>query len=244
MKLVSKTDTKTAVCFAVNRREEFCAYQAQESPVKIKNFSVNKKFGNDDILLNSKSSINVVAKVDSFVPDEHNEDTILSIFQLQKVFADQIVTIKATIKRLSGVKKVSIRESSIDKKDLTVVDPTGSIRVVLSENYCEKEVAKDNTYIFKRFRCRSNKFRTYINTLKDGTCSIEECNSFKEILAEADMAELSEIDELLTLLTIEKANKTYICLKCSAKIEFVLSFTARRSNCKGLNKLENCASNL
>ena len=98
MRLVLKTDTKRAVCFAVDRREEFCAYQAQKSPVNVKNFSVNKKFGNDDILLNSKSSINVVAKVDSFVPDEHNEETILSISQLQMVFMDQIVTIKATIK--------------------------------------------------------------------------------------------------------------------------------------------------
>ena len=131
MRLVSKTDTMRAVCFTVDRGEEICAYQAQKYPVKIKNFSVNKKFGNDDILLNRNSSINVLAKVDSFVPDEHNEETILSISQLQKVFTDQIVAIKDTIKSLSGLKKVSIGESSIDKKYLTVVDPTGSIRIVL-----------------------------------------------------------------------------------------------------------------
>ena len=89
---------------------------------------------------------------------------------------------------------------------------------------------KDNTYIFKRFRCRSNKFGNFINTLKDGTCSIEECNSLKEILAEADMAELSEIGGHLTLLTIEKISKIYICLKCLAKIEFAVSVTARCSN--------------
>ena len=122
--------------------------------MKIKAFSVNKKIGNDDILLNSKLSINIVAKVDSFVSDEHSEETILSVSHLQKFFTDQIVTIKATIKSLSGVKKVSVGESFIDKKDLTVVDPTGSIRVVLWGDYCEKEVVKDNTYIFKRFRYR------------------------------------------------------------------------------------------
>ena len=44
MRLVSKTDTKRPVCFAVDRREEFCAHQTQKSPVKIKHFSVNKKF--------------------------------------------------------------------------------------------------------------------------------------------------------------------------------------------------------
>ena len=122
--------------------------------MKIKTFSLNKKIRNDDILLNSKLSINIVAKVYSFVSDEYSEETILSISHLQKVFTDQIVTIKATIKSLSGVKKVSVGESSIDKNDLTVVDPTGSIRVVLWGDYCEKEVVKDNTYIFKRFRNR------------------------------------------------------------------------------------------
>ena len=122
--------------------------------MKIKTFSLNKKIGNDDILQNSKLSINIVAKVYSFVSDEYSEETILSISHLQKVFTDQIATIKATIKSLSGVKKVSVGESSIDKKDLTVVDPTGSIRVVLWGDYCEKEVVKDNTYIFKRFRYR------------------------------------------------------------------------------------------
>ena len=124
----------------------------------------------------------------------------MSISQLQKVFTDQIDTIKAIIKSLSGVEKVSIGESSIDKKDHTVIDPTGSIRVVFWGDYCEKEVVKDNTYTFKRFRYRSNKFGNYINTLKDGTCS--------------------------------------------AKIEFVVSVTARCSNCKGLNKLKNCINNL
>ena len=80
------------------------------------------------------------------------EETILSISQLQKVFTDQIVTIKATIKRLSGVKKVAVGESSIDKKDLTVVDLAASIRVVLLGDYRKKEDVKDNTYIFKCFR--------------------------------------------------------------------------------------------
>ena len=88
-----------------------------------------------------------------------------------------------------------------------MVDPTGSIRVILWGDYCEKEVVKDNAYIFKRFRYRSNNFGHQINTLKDGTRSNEECYSFKEILAEEDMAELSEIDGKLTMLKIEKTNK-------------------------------------
>ena len=71
-RIVSKTDIKRAVWFAVDRCDRFCAYQGHKSPDKINNSSVNKKFGIDDILLNSKPSINTVAKVDSFVPDEHS----------------------------------------------------------------------------------------------------------------------------------------------------------------------------
>ena len=36
MRLVSKADTKRAVRFVADSREEFCGYQAQKSPVKIK----------------------------------------------------------------------------------------------------------------------------------------------------------------------------------------------------------------
>ena len=90
----------------------------------------------------------------------------MSISQLQKFFANQIVTIKATIKSLSGVKKVSVGKSSTDKKDFTVVDPTGSIRVVLWGDYCEKEVVKDNTYILKRFRSDQTSLEVTLIRLK------------------------------------------------------------------------------
>ena len=116
MKLIWKTGTKRAVCLAVDRCEQFCAYQAQKSPVNIIFFSVNKKFGNNNTLLSSKSSINVVAKVNYFLPNEHNQETSSSISQLEKVFMDQIFTIKATIKSFKWWEEISIGKLSIDKK--------------------------------------------------------------------------------------------------------------------------------
>ena len=35
MRLIPKSDSKTTVCFTVDRRSEICTYQAQKSPVKI-----------------------------------------------------------------------------------------------------------------------------------------------------------------------------------------------------------------
>ena len=58
---------------------------------------------------------------------------------------DQIVTIKDTTKSLNVAKKLSICETSIDKKDVIVVDSTGFMRVVLWRDPCEKQVAKDKT---------------------------------------------------------------------------------------------------
>ena len=117
--------------------------------MQIKHFSVSKKIGNDDVLRNSKSSLNIVAKLDSFVPEKHNEEAILSISQLQKVFTDQSVTIKATIKSLNRVKKVFVCESSIDKKDHAWLTLPARLEQYL------KEAVKDNRHIFKRFRRRS-----------------------------------------------------------------------------------------
>ena len=48
-----------------------------------------------------------------------------------------------------------------------MVDPIGSIGVILWREYCEKGVVKDNTYIFKCFRYSSNKFGNYVNMVKD-----------------------------------------------------------------------------
>ena len=105
-----------------------------------------------------------------------------------------------------------------DKRELTVADPTGGIKVLLWGNVCETEILTDKTYLFKSFRFRSNNYACYLNTAKDLPCSIEQVADFTKSLAESDPTELREIDAKLSLVLIETSNKYYLCLKCGSKI--------------------------
>ena len=128
--LVSKSNSRRAVCFATERYEELRKYQLQKSPVKIKNVRLINT-GNNDILMNKKTTLKVQMKVDDFTPIELDKEIILPISQLDKLYSDQIVSPKATIKNLSSSKKMCIKDETVDRVDLMVVDPTGSIKVTL-----------------------------------------------------------------------------------------------------------------
>lgn len=169
IRLVSKSNSRRAVCFTTERYEEFRKYQLQKSPVKIKHFRLSNT-GNDDILMNKKTTLEVQMKVDNFMPIEVNKEIILSISQLDKPYSYQIVSLKAAIKNLSSIKKMCIRDETADRVDLMVVNPTGSIKVTLWGDKCKKDLLIGNTYIFKGFRFKYSKFGSYINSPKNGEC--------------------------------------------------------------------------
>ena len=72
------------MCFATERYKEFRKYQLQNSSVKIKYFRLSNT-GNDDILMNKKTTLEVQMKVDDFAPIELDEGIILPISQLDKI---------------------------------------------------------------------------------------------------------------------------------------------------------------
>ena len=242
LRLVSKSNSRRAVCFAIKRYKEFRKYQLKKSPVKIKHFRLSNT-GNDDILMNKKTTLEVQMKVDNFTTIELDKETILPISQLDKLYSDQIVFLKGTIKYLSSTKKMCIRDETVDKVDLMVVNPTGSIKVTLWGHKCKEDLVIGNTYIFKGFRFKSSKFGNYINSPKTEECSVEKSTSFSEDLAEIDPSQLQEIEEDLILLSVEKTTKSYICSKCLSKIPDKGTSTAKYLQCNNLNKLKNWSCN-
>ena len=63
------------MCFATERNKEFRKYQLQKSPVKIKHFRLSNT-GNDGILVNKKTTLEVQVKVDDFTPFELDKEII------------------------------------------------------------------------------------------------------------------------------------------------------------------------
>ena len=60
MKLVTKDSARRAVCFAVNRKNEFEKIQNDKSTVKINDCTISNGFGSDDMLIVKLSKIEVV----------------------------------------------------------------------------------------------------------------------------------------------------------------------------------------
>ena len=63
-----------------------------------------------------------------------------------------------------------IRDETVDRVDLMVVDPTGSIKVTLWGDKCKEDLVIGNTYIFKGFTFKYSKFGSYINSPKNEEC--------------------------------------------------------------------------
>ena len=86
------------MCFTTEQYEEFRKYQLQKSPVKIKHFRLSNT-GNDDILMNKKTTLEVQMKVDNFTPIELDKEIILPISQLDKPYSDQNSSLESYIEK-------------------------------------------------------------------------------------------------------------------------------------------------
>ena len=173
MKLVTKDSARRAVCLTVNRKNEFEEIQNNKSPVKINDYTISKRFGSDDMLIDKHSKIEVLKNA-SFEPVHTDISGVVKIAELDNILKDEMVTVKAKLVFISGVKKVLCWEEACNKKEGMIVDPYGNIQIVLWGGMCEKDLTVGETYIFKNFRYRVTNYGRYSNSPKNLECNVEE----------------------------------------------------------------------
>ena len=115
MKLVTKDSARRAVCFAVNRKNEFQEIQNNKSPVKINDYTISNRFGSDDMLIDERSKIEVLKNA-LFEPVHIDIAEIVKIAELDNILTDEIVTVKGKLVSISGVKKVLFEKKLAIKK--------------------------------------------------------------------------------------------------------------------------------
>ena len=126
MKLVTKNSARRAICFAVNRKNEFEEIQNNKSSVKINDYTISNRFGSDDMVIDKHSKIEVLKNA-SFEPVHIDIDGIVKIAELDNILKDKIVTVKGKLVSISGVKKVLFRDKACNKKEGMIVDLSGNI---------------------------------------------------------------------------------------------------------------------
>ena len=136
--------------------------------------------------MNKKTTLEVQMQGDDFKTIELDKEIILPVSQVDKLYSEQIVSLKATIENLSPIKKMCFSDETVNRVDLMVIDPTDSVKVTLWCDKCKEDLVIGNTFILKGFRFKSSTFGSCINSPKSEEYSIERSTLFGKELAEVD----------------------------------------------------------
>ena len=83
----------------------------KKSPVKIENCDYNEKFSN--VVINKKSSISILSKKLLFTLKDSIDSEVLTIDLLHTAVPQQLVTLRATVNHISGVKTIKLENKII-----------------------------------------------------------------------------------------------------------------------------------
>ena len=186
--LQTKSKVHRGVCFATSKQETLEAMEKQKSPVKIKNFTINNKYGTEDVVINKNTTITPTTA--DF--DYHSQEKVLPISSLTNVAPEQLVSIKGYLAHLSATKKIIVQGSELKKQEGYIADPSGSIKIIFWGNHTD-EVQQGSTYFFNKVRVKISQDQKYLNTPKqESKCIIKSAEPFKETLPVVDEVSTSK----------------------------------------------------
>ena len=230
--LQTKSKVHRGVCFATSKQETLEAMEKQKSPVKIKNFTINNKYGTEDVVINKKT------------PPLHQSLLTLSttvrkksfqFLRLQTLHQNSLLLLLA---HLSATKKIIVQGSELKKQEGYIADPSGSIKIIFWGNHTD-EVQQGSTYFFNKVRVKISQDQKYLNTPKqESECIIESAEPFKETLPVVD--EVSTSKEVIgSIIGINNVNKYSSCCTCAKKVT-IKGKLAYCERCKMTQKLSAC----
>ncbi|CAB3979082.1 Hypothetical predicted protein [Paramuricea clavata] len=232
----TKNGIVRGICFAHQKRGEFETFSNTKSPVKMKNVSQKDEGHHRTILMNSRTQLEETNVDFDFV----EIPPIENISSLSAINENQLVTLKAKVVQLSGEKIITTRSGPKKKREGFLVDPFGSIRIVIWESFCE-DVEDGETYNFKNIRVKNDSSEVYVTTPPNG-CSIVSTSPFEGILVSP-----SKLPDSFTTTTviadiegISNFNAYISCRSCNKKIHSPASTIVKCGVCDMRQKKETC----
>jgi hypothetical protein len=207
-----------AVCFSPERRQKFDNYAQSKSPVKIKKFGENNRYGTTNVIIERHTIVETPPSI-SFERRELSQDT-MTISSLSDISSGQQVTIKGHLTDLFGSKKfMSKSGQALIKQDGLVSDPTGTIKVTFWGNFID-EAQKGKTYNFKQFVYKNDNYGIYLTT-STSVSILEEGEPLQQPLAkpEIDSKILANKEMIVSLLGVSSVIQYLCCSLCNRKID-------------------------
>ena len=214
-KVQLKEEIVRGVCFSPEKKEKLEQFQKCKSPIKIRKYGENHKYGARNVVIEKKNQVILSAAPLCFACVDLDSDK--SIGSLKRVAPNQTVTIKGKVVNLSGRKKIAGK--NLSKQEGMIVDSNDTMKVVLWESFIDS-VEEGKTYEFINFTYKVDKYGIYIGSGRNES-SVKEVEGLEGPLAECvvDERELAEREIECTVLGISDASKYHSCRNCKKKIE-------------------------
>lgn len=220
--LQNKDNSVKAVCFSPEKYAKLNTLQQTKSPVKITNYNTSANNGKEDIILLSKTRITPITSNDI---DFHYSGKLTAatgilpnLLALEKLAAEQLVTIKAQVAQMSAAKTLRTQHQGVLKKqELLIRDTTTSVKLLLWENNVDM-LELNKTYILQNIKLKRSKNDIYLNTTKADKFTFSETTAFTAplIAVEDDVKTTSTITA--RVLGIHQAFQTLACVSCHRKV--------------------------
>ena len=131
---------------------------------------------------------------------------VTKIASLMQVTAEQIITHKAEVTHVASVKHIiSQHHGQLQKQEIILRDPTGTIKLVLWEQYVNSLVV-NHTYVLENLKLKVYNDERYLNTPKDQEFTAKEIEPFQQPLPEAEHV----IDPLLIISALAENQSNHI----------------------------------
>lgn len=143
------------ICFSPEKKREIDNFIKTKSPIKIKKYGENDKFG--------ATSLSMSTPLPFGPTDMEGDKTVVS---LRNVCPNQTVTLRGKLTKLYGLKKLP--SCNLTKQEGLVTDSTGSIKVVFWESFVDM-AQEGKSYDFKNFTYKNDNYGIYISTAKEGS---------------------------------------------------------------------------
>ena len=218
LQTADKSTTK-AICFSPEKIKPLRRAMENRSPVKLTKYEYNERYRN--IVIKNTTSVKEVSHPLDFARAESISSAVSSISTIKTTSPHELVSLKATVKQLSGTKTIKMDNGILTKRSCMLQDTTGTIEAVFWEEWIDI-VENEKTYMFTNFRVKKNNYtnEVYINTAKDGF-QAQECDPFEQILPDVqpNIADIATKQATVSIIGVKSLTKYNTCSACGRKME-------------------------
>jgi hypothetical protein len=218
LQTTDKSTTK-AICFSPEKTKPLRRAMENKIPVKLTKYEYNERYRN--IVIKNTTSVTEVSHPVDFARAESLSTTVSTISNIKTTSPHELVSLKATVKHLSGTKVINMDKGSLKKCSCILQDTTGTIEAVFWEEWVGI-VENEKTYMFTNFRVKKNNYtnEVYVNTAKDGF-EVKECDPFEQLLPDVQpsIADIATKQATVSIIGVKNLTKYNTCSACGKKME-------------------------